>query len=69
MPHSSYQRRMIPQSYDVRTEQIRTAAYLLWKIAGCPDGRDVEFWLAAETQWNEVWGSRGYSDFPAINNR
>ena len=28
---------------------IACAAFQLWEKAGCPDGRDVEFWLRAET--------------------
>jgi hypothetical protein len=27
---------------------IETKAYYLWKAAGCPEGRDLEFWLEAE---------------------
>jgi hypothetical protein len=30
---------------------VRERAYFLWEDAGCPDGRDVEFWLAAEKQF------------------
>lgn len=31
-------------------DETRTLAYLLWEQAGCPDGQDVTFWLAAERQ-------------------
>lgn len=33
---------------DAELDAVRTAAYLKWEGCGCPDGRDVEFWLAAE---------------------
>lgn len=33
---------------DAEMDAVRTAAYLKWEGCGCPDGRDVEFWLAAE---------------------
>jgi hypothetical protein len=33
-------------------EQIRDYAHLLWEKAGCPDGRDAEFWHAAEVELN-----------------
>ena len=29
-------------------EDISAAAYSLWQHRGCPEGRDVEQWLAAE---------------------
>lgn len=31
-------------------EKIQDIAYRLWQDAGSPDGRDQEFWFAAETQ-------------------
>lgn len=30
--------------------QVRALAQSLWEQAGRPEGRDVEFWLAAEAQ-------------------
>ena len=30
------------------TEEIRHEAYLLWKQEGCPDGRELDHWLAAQ---------------------
>jgi hypothetical protein len=32
---------------------VREAAYYLWQNAGCPHGRDQEFWLEAE---REIYG-------------
>jgi hypothetical protein len=29
--------------------EISSLAFQLWKRAGCPEGRDLEFWLTAET--------------------
>jgi len=29
-------------------QQIRQRAHRLWEEAGCPEGRDEEFWHAAE---------------------
>lgn len=31
-------------------EQIAERAYTLWESAGYPDGRDEEFWFAAENE-------------------
>ncbi|MBE7494910.1 MAG: DUF2934 domain-containing protein [Verrucomicrobiaceae bacterium] len=31
-------------------DRIRTLAHQLWEQAGCPLGKDVHFWLAAEKQ-------------------
>lgn len=31
-------------------ENIKDVAYRLWLDAGSPDGRDQEFWFAAEAQ-------------------
>jgi hypothetical protein len=33
-------------------EQIRNYAHRLWEEAGCPEGRDAEFWHAAEVELN-----------------
>jgi Protein of unknown function (DUF2934). len=33
-------------------EQIRNYAHQLWETAGRPDGRDMEFWHAAEVELN-----------------
>ncbi len=30
---------------------VRERAYFLWEDAGCPNGRDVEFWLEAERRF------------------
>jgi Protein of unknown function (DUF2934) len=34
-------------------ELISARARELWEKAGCPDGRDLEFWFAAESQLRE----------------
>lgn len=33
-------------------EQIRNYAHQLWETAGRPEGRDTEFWHAAEVELN-----------------
>ncbi|SED12957.1 DUF2934 domain-containing protein [Bradyrhizobium erythrophlei] len=33
-------------------QQIRDHAHLLWERAGKPEGRDTEFWHAAEVELN-----------------
>ena len=33
-------------------EQIRNYAHQLWEKAGKPEGRDIEFWHAAEVELN-----------------
>lgn len=32
-------------------QAIATQAYLLWEREGCPDGKALDHWLAAERQW------------------
>jgi hypothetical protein len=42
-----------------REQRIKVRAYLLWKQAGCPVGRDLDFWRQAsrlEPRW--LWPSR-----------
>lgn len=29
-------------------ERIRIRAYEIWQLEGCPDDREIEFWLRAE---------------------
>jgi hypothetical protein len=36
-----------------REDEIRIMAYEMWEREGCPDGRDCEHWLKAETVWVE----------------
>jgi hypothetical protein len=36
-----------------RDEEIRQIAYRLWQEEGCPDGRNVEHWVRAESEWLE----------------
>ena len=33
---------------EITTENIAACAFTLWEQSGCPQGRDVEFWLKAE---------------------
>ena len=35
---------------DPTPEQIRQRAYELWEAAGCPEGREQEFWHEAERE-------------------
>jgi hypothetical protein len=39
-----------------REQAIREWAYDFWQDAGSPDGRALEFWLAAEREYNDVSG-------------
>lgn len=34
----------------INEEYIRVAAYYMWEKAGCPEGREEEFWNQAESQ-------------------
>ncbi len=36
---------------------IREAAYYIWQNAGCPSGRDQEFWALAVEQFNNCKSS------------
>lgn len=33
--------------------KIKRLAYYRWEKAGCPEGKDLEFWLAAEKEQRE----------------
>ena len=33
-----------------RNEQIREHAYRLWEAEGCPEGREMDYWLRAERE-------------------
>ena len=51
-------------------EQIASAAYMIWKQQGCPDGHAVRHWLQAEQQLNTAWActvaaSRNVPTLPA----
>lgn len=35
---------------EIQTDEIAARARDLWQKAGSPDGRDLEFWLAAEQE-------------------
>lgn len=55
MPHTDHTTASAPASAmgglsDTERDQIRRRAYGLWREAGCPHGRDREFWEQAELQ-------------------
>jgi hypothetical protein len=39
-----------------REAKIRSRAYDLWEAAGCPEGREQEFWKQAEALIDEEGG-------------
>ena len=39
------------EEYQTAHKQVREAAYYQWLSAGCPPYRELEFWLAAESEW------------------
>ena len=45
-------RQRLRQGLDARRtkQKIRTRAHELWEQNGCPVGRDLEFWLQAESE-------------------
>lgn len=38
----------VARSHGDLTEEIRHEAYLLWQKDGCPEGRELDHWLAAQ---------------------
>jgi DUF2934 family protein len=46
-------RQMLQRAFGMshRKQQVRTRAYELWEQAGKPPGRDQEFWLQAEREF------------------
>jgi hypothetical protein len=43
----------------LREEIIRTRAHQIWQEHNCPAGRDVEFWLQAEREFDGGSSPRG----------
>jgi hypothetical protein len=39
-----------PSEVAATRNEISRLAFQLWEKAGCPEGRDLEFWLGAEAQ-------------------
>lgn len=39
------------------TDRIRQRAYELWEQEGCPEGRDMEYWLRAERELAQSEGA------------
>jgi hypothetical protein len=59
-----------PSTAPVQHEEVSAKARALWQSAGSPEGRDLEFWLAAEAELQreraDVAETRqGLSDKPA----
>src|SRR5262249_3830742 len=48
MPFATYGRNVV--NFRCRHESISERAFFKWQAAGQPDGRDLEFWLAAEVE-------------------
>jgi hypothetical protein len=44
---------LTPAELESIREAMRKMAYFNWLNAGCPDGRDLDFWLSAEREWIE----------------
>ena len=40
-------------SCQTSSEEIARRAYLLWEQQGRPDGRDLDYWLQAEAQFQQ----------------
>lgn len=39
----------------VKQEEIRRLAFIIWEKDGRPQGRDLEYWLQAESQLKATW--------------
>jgi hypothetical protein len=44
---------LAPTELESRRDVVRRMAYLNWLNSGCPDGRQLDFWLLAEREWIE----------------
>ncbi|MCS1408692.1 MAG: hypothetical protein M2R45_01868 [Verrucomicrobia subdivision 3 bacterium] len=47
-------------------QEIAHYAYLLWEEAGCPHGRDVEFWVKAENILHAGIAASGVAQVSAV---
>jgi Protein of unknown function (DUF2934) len=45
-----------------RKEAIARRAYELWHQAGCPEGKSLDYWLAAERESGPAVGELGAAD-------
>jgi len=41
-----------------RENDIKLIAYQIWEEEGCPDGRDCQHWIIAETIWEKKNGKK-----------
>jgi hypothetical protein len=44
---------LTPEERSSRKDALQRRAYFNWVEAGCPDCRQLEFWLQAECEWIE----------------
>ena len=51
----------LPLNADVREDEIRRHAAMLWEQRGRPEGYDLEFWLQAERELKLEGNSTGVS--------
>ena len=51
-----------------RHQKIQRIAHSYWEKAGCPEGKDLEFWLAAEKKVDKNYAPRfiGYFYCPYV---
>jgi hypothetical protein len=47
-----------------RDEEIRQLAYRLWQEEGCPEGREIQHWIKAESIWLEELRSKNEPEQP-----
>jgi Protein of unknown function (DUF2934) len=56
--------RCVPFVFDMDYQEIRKTAYFKWEAAGGPEGRDMEFWLRAETEYARTHGLWDWESSP-----
>lgn len=44
---------LTPEELAACKEAVKRLAYINWRNAACPEGRDLDFWLSAEREWIE----------------
>jgi len=54
--HAYLDRNNLPDYIKMDYQEIRKTAYLKWEAEGRPEGRDMEFWLRAETEYARTHG-------------
>jgi len=61
---SFFDTRNLPEGAAINREEVARMAYFKWLDAGCPHGKDQEFWYRAETEYARTHGLWDWDEGP-----